>query len=98
MKSALKDLQHWYASACDGDWEHSYGVRIETTDNPGWILAVDLFRTSLYGRTCEAEEQFADGSWISAKSDGIEFVAACDPSSLERVIEYFIEFSTPGSA
>ncbi|MER6517583.1 immunity 53 family protein [Streptomyces sp. NPDC001553] len=95
IQSGLKVLQQWYAAACDGDWEHSYGIRIETTDNPGWILSVDLIGTSLRGRTCESEEQCADGSWMSTKSDGIEFVAACDPSSLERVIGNFIEFAAP---
>ncbi|MFG2719599.1 immunity 53 family protein [Streptomyces sp. NPDC048416] len=96
MMSSLRALQQWYAAACDGDWEHSYGMRIETTDNPGWILSVDLARTNLYGRTCEREDQCADGSWISTKSDGIEFVAACDPGSLERAIGYFLEFAAPG--
>ncbi|MGY3202178.1 Imm53 family immunity protein [Streptomyces sp. TE5632] len=95
MNSTLKILQKWYASVCDGDWEHSYGIRIETADNPGWIFIVDLVRTPLQGRICEREEQSVDGSWISAKSDGTEFVAACDPGSLERVIDYFIEFSAP---
>ncbi|WP_306332885.1 immunity 53 family protein [Streptomyces sp. KL118A] len=96
MMSNLKMLQQWYSAACDGDWEHSYGIRIETTDNPGWILSVDLTRTALYGRTCEREDESADGSWVSMKSDGIEFVAACDPSSLERAIGDFIEFAAAG--
>ncbi|MFF8644686.1 immunity 53 family protein [Streptomyces sp. NPDC015345] len=98
MISNLKVLQQWYTAACDGDWEHSYGIRIETTDNPGWILSVDLTRTTLYGRTCEREERGADGSWISTKSDGTEFVAGCDPGSLETVIGYFIEFAASGPA
>ena len=40
-------LMSWYASQCDGDWEHSYGLKIETLDNPGWILTVDLTGTTL---------------------------------------------------
>ncbi|WP_239135544.1 Imm53 family immunity protein, partial [Actinoplanes derwentensis] len=27
---ALTWLQGWYATQCDGDWEHEYGVSIET--------------------------------------------------------------------
>ncbi|MEV5944316.1 immunity 53 family protein [Streptomyces sp. NPDC051994] len=93
MISNLNALQQWYADACDGDWEHSYGIQIETTDNPGWILSVDLARTALYGRTCERGEEYADASWVSIKSDGSEFVAACDPGSLEKAIGCFIEFA-----
>ena len=40
-------LQAWYATQCDGDWEHDYGVSIQTLDNPGWHLSVDLTETAL---------------------------------------------------
>ncbi|GAB3954001.1 immunity 53 family protein [Streptomyces sparsus] len=95
MTSPLKRLQQWYACNCDGDWEHSYGIQIETIDNPGWMLTVDLERTSLCGRTCDSEDESSGGRWVSMRSDGKKLVAACDPSSLERVIESFIEFSGP---
>lgn len=38
----LKGLQDWYCSQCNGDWEHGYGVSIETLDNPGWSLKIEL--------------------------------------------------------
>ena len=31
----------WYLSQCNGDWEHAYGVKIDTLDNPGWTLEVE---------------------------------------------------------
>ncbi|MFD3557186.1 immunity 53 family protein [Streptomyces goshikiensis] len=89
----FKFLQDWYVSACDGDWEHSYGIRIETTDNPGWMLVVDLEGTPLRGRVYEKEDSSVDGSWVSVRSDGNEFVAACDPHSLDSAINSFIEFA-----
>ena len=42
-------LQDWYSGRCDGDWEHSYGVRIGTLDNPGWQLDIALEGTELEG-------------------------------------------------
>ena len=33
---AFNWLQGWYMAHCDDDWEHSFGVTIETIDNPGW--------------------------------------------------------------
>jgi len=45
--NALSELQKWYFAQCDGDWEHSYGVRIDTVDNPGWTLEIDLVGTNL---------------------------------------------------
>lgn len=35
-------LQNWYSSNCDGDWEHDYGITIETIDNPGWNIKIDV--------------------------------------------------------
>ncbi|MGW5709216.1 Imm53 family immunity protein [Streptomyces olivaceus] len=93
LVNSLRFLEAWYAAACDGDWEHSHGVRIETLDNPGWMLVIDLMGTPLQGRLCDREESSADGTWISVKSDGVEFVAAGDLHALESVINAFAEFS-----
>jgi hypothetical protein len=43
----IEQIQVWYAAQCDGDWEHQYGVSIETLDNPGWSVTIDLSGTSL---------------------------------------------------
>ena len=40
MQSELEALQHWYESQCDGDWEHEFGVKIGTLDNPGWMVDI----------------------------------------------------------
>ena len=45
--SSISNLQEWYASQCNGDWEHTFGVTISTMDNPGWGLTIDLTGTSL---------------------------------------------------
>src|SRR5690348_1300611 len=35
-------IQAWYLDQCDGHWEHQYGMVIETLDNPGWSIRVEL--------------------------------------------------------
>lgn len=40
-------LQCYYLSCCNGDWEHTYGIKIDTLDNPGWVLTIDLEDTIL---------------------------------------------------
>ena len=49
----LRGLQLCYLSRCDGDWEHSFGVVVETLDNPGWRLLVDLEGTGLEAKPFE---------------------------------------------
>ena len=34
--SIINWLEEWYVSNCDGDWEHTFGITINTIDNPGW--------------------------------------------------------------
>ena len=43
----LEWLQDWYLKQCDGGWEHEYGIKIETLDNPGWKVIIDLAYTEL---------------------------------------------------
>ncbi|MFJ5673999.1 Imm53 family immunity protein [Streptomyces sp. NPDC093097] len=37
----LSSLTAWYTCQCDGDWEHEYGIRIETLGNPGWSVEIE---------------------------------------------------------
>ncbi|MBM4076259.1 MAG: hypothetical protein FJ267_11540 [Planctomycetes bacterium] len=37
----IQILDEWYQRKCDGMWEHRRGVRIETCDNPGWLVIFD---------------------------------------------------------
>ena len=99
-------LMNWYVRECDDYWEHSYGVKIDTLDNPGWTIAIDLRETSLEGRTFAAEhgEPAADihewrekGSWWIAKANGTSFSAACGPTDLSSVIGLFRDWSENSS-
>jgi hypothetical protein len=46
MGSLVLRLQRWFERECNGDWEHSYGITIETLDNPGWLVKIDLHETA----------------------------------------------------
>lgn len=83
-------LVNWYAEQCDGDWEHEFGIRLVTLDNPGWNLEVDLVGTEWEGRVVSrTRRDFDDGGWITFASDGAVFDASCDPFSLRLA---FLEF------
>ena len=61
----IKRLENWYFSHCDNDWEHSYGVKIGTLDNPGWFVEINLTDTLLEDIPFEAVE-FGDSEDRSA--------------------------------
>jgi Immunity protein 53 len=95
MESELARLQHWYSSQCDGDWEHQYGIRLETIDNPGWHLSIDLCETPYSARPFD-KIQFQGPEptqWYFCKVEGKKFEAACGPECLTKVIDLFLAWT-----
>lgn len=92
-------LSRWYLSQCDNDWEHSYGVKIDNLDNPGWSLKIDLTDTEMQGRAFERiehgepsgdlEEWQRTGSWWVARVEGDAFEVACGPLDLSAAVGVF---------
>ena len=48
--NTLQRLEQFYRMNCNGDWEHQYGVRISTLDNPGWRISISLEGTRAQGK------------------------------------------------
>jgi hypothetical protein len=91
----LSWLQHWYEAQCDGDWEHEWGVRIATLDNPGWTVHIDLEETSLAGRSyTRTAFRRGDSDWVMAKVSDDVFQASCGPLNLGEVLRLFRDWAT----
>ena len=98
---ALEELQIWYRAQCDGDWEHSYGVKIDTLDNPGWSLTVDLTDTALSGKPF-AEKTYGTGpnaptsgnEWLHCKVENEQFLATGGPTKLGVMITIFLAWAS----
>ena len=81
-------LQAWYASQCDGDWEHGFGISIDTLDNPGWSIRIDLPTGS--ARTHVGSELHrSEHDWITVRVVGHRFEAHCGPLNLGEAIHEF---------
>lgn len=100
MSPILKRLNRWYVENCNEDWEHGYGVKIETLDNPGWLVHFDLQNTRL--EQCQfsaiSEGCLSDGApdskqWMHCRLHGKRWTGAGDPSQLERILETFLDWS-----
>ncbi len=90
LRDRLGDLQQWYAAQCNGDWEHTYGVSIETLDNPGWRLRVDLVGTELEALTdASGRVERSETGWLDWRvADGC-FEAGCGPYNLGDAVDAF---------
>lgn len=92
-RNPFTELQAWYASQCDGEWEQAYSVAIESLSPPGWRLRVDLAWTTLDGRAFEPVEKKQKGQWLMCQIVDDKWVGACDPASLEELVLTFIDWA-----
>jgi hypothetical protein len=91
--SVLVALQRWYAAECNGDWEHSYGIVIETLDNPGWLVKIDLEETLLACRARpRVEIRASEDNWLDIEITDEKFTGSGDPTKLHNILQAFIDF------
>ena len=98
--STIVDLQNWYLSQCNEDWEHTYGIEIGTLDNPGWFLKVDLTHTDIEeqhytGYSYGVGDHAADrgNNWLITKLEGGKFVGYGGPQKLEELMQIFLAWA-----
>lgn len=95
--NTLARLQTWYLAQCNGEWEHSSGVTIQSCDNPGWWVTINLIGTALqtqeFTEIAEGvdDQRFAFGShWLSCYTENGTWHGAGDETKLERILEVFL--------
>ena len=93
----LQELQRWFATHCNGDWEHRRGISIETTDNPGWWVKIDLHDTELADKsfTTVAENVDPNGvqlgpRWLMCRLQNGHWHGAGDELRLEQILSIFL--------
>jgi hypothetical protein len=91
----IQKLQRWYSRQCDGSWEHQYGVSIDTLDNPGWTVVVDLTGTDLQLTQMESIiEEKTEQDWLHCKIQDGKFVGNGGPLKLDAILDLFLALIT----
>ena len=89
----IKEIENWYLSNCNGDWEHQYGVTIESLDNPGWRVLIDLKGTKLEQINFkEINNTESESEWIVCKVENNKFIGAGGPHKLNEILNIFIDW------
>lgn len=87
-------LQIWYKSQCDTDWEHEYGIKIETVDNPGWYVTINLLGTECEGKHFSSvRSEIDEDNWYFCIVRDNNFEASCDACSLTTILQIFREWA-----
>ena len=90
----IQELQEWYRSYCNGEWEHDYGIKIETLDNPGWTVEISLMGTRNENTPFKNIKLNKDeDNWIHCSVEDKVFKVACGPSNLEEALKIFFKWT-----
>ena len=88
----IQRLQCWYKQNCNDEWEHFQGVRIDTVDNPGWKVVVDLKGTLLAGqRFGPLDQKRNDDDWVYCWTESDQFVGTGGPENLDEILGLFLD-------
>lgn len=83
-------LTSWYGERCDGEWESDYGVNIESVNNPGWMVRIDLDGTGLDPDAFEAvADQRTETDWVECKVEEGVWLGGGGVENLDEVIGVF---------
>jgi Immunity protein 53 len=86
-------LENWYSRQCNGEWEHSWGVKITTLDNPGWSVTIDLRDTRKQNSALDwVKIQRSEDDWIFYKVVDNRFEIKCGPKNLSEAVELFVDW------
>jgi hypothetical protein len=93
-QNPLPRLESWYRSMCNGDWEHTYGIKIETLDNPGWMVTIEVRDTPLSDLPFQAiRVEVSETEWIQCEVvDGV-FCGTGGLGGLNMILSKFLDWA-----
>jgi hypothetical protein len=97
--TTIADLSIWFQQQCNGDWEHTQGITIQSTDNPGWWVTIDLTGTALEQKPFApvVHGDFANGDprppWLHCRVKESVFHGAGDTGQLDEILGVFLAWS-----
>ena len=88
-------LEQWYDEQCNGTWEHTFGIHIETLDNPGWRVRINLQGTRYDGlpnailKMMQPTQSHQENEWMDCRIVAGTFEGAGGPLMLGPIIQLF---------
>lgn len=96
----LDELQRWYSTQCNGEWEQDRGIQIESCDNPGWWVKIDVAGTVLASREFQTIAESVDSNgcqqrdrWLYCRLANGVWHGAGDETKLRLIIKTFIDWA-----
>lgn len=94
QNNLIQWLTDWTKKQCDDDWEHEYGVKIISTDNPGWYIEIDLINhiPEIDNKPWINFEVDNSDDWIGFKIEDKVFKGSCTINRLGYLLTFIKRF------
>lgn len=87
----LQELMNWFEAQCNNDWEHGTGISIETIDNPGWSINIDLVGTNMENIVFnDILVDNGDNDWYFCRVEDNTFKGRGDSYKLKKLLSIFV--------
>lgn len=94
--ATLDDLIAWTHTACNGDWEHGYGVSIHMVDNPGWAVSIDVLDLDVdLTDPSHSDHNRGENDWMICRWEGRVFKGDGDLNKLPLILGIFLASVSP---
>ncbi len=88
-------LLHWFATQCNGDWEHEFGIHITTLNPPGWHVTISLIDTELEDMDFEGIAiKRSETDWLFCFIKEGNFEGSCGLFNLPEVLKAFKDWAS----
>jgi hypothetical protein len=95
-RDVVDELNRWFLSQCDDDWEHSHHIELGTTDNPGWAIVIELQGTELESRPFEPlEVKRSATDYVACRRYPDAWQADCGVHNLKEAVAHFLDWARP---
>ena len=96
QRDVVDELNRWFLSQCDDDWEHAHSIQVLTTDIPGWSIVIDIQGTELESRPFQTRElKRSDTDYVACWRQPDAWQADCGMNNLKEAIAYFLDWARP---
>jgi len=98
IKINLFWLISWYARHCNGVWEKTHGIEIETLGNPGWRIKISLEGTELEDKKFQkVSVDRTENDWLFCKVENSLFDSACSTFNVSEGLKIFKNWAEDNS-
>jgi hypothetical protein len=83
-------IQNWFNDQCDGEWEHTHVIKIQSLDNPGWNIEIDFNNTKVNIDDLDWRlYEISETDWVGFSIINNIFSASGDSLKLDLMFKIF---------